>query len=533
MENNEKYVLGCLGCGEEFEFDTIEEYEAFRDNNSHLFDSRGDFICEHCIDNYYQCGDCEEFVDCFNGTYIEDCDKWVCNDCLNNYSYCDDCDNYVSGTTYTAYRNGREVSICEHCRSDIYCECNGCHDLIHYDDLQYDDDNDCCYCENCYEYKGGIGDYHETANNGFTKQLLDGEDENTMTFGAEIEVDYGDNKNDVAKNFRKTIPCGTDYDGSLSNGFEVVTQPFSWNWLLEHKEDFKKAFQYAIDNGWKSHDTSTCGQHIHVSRPKDTRIIDRIAFIMETYKDELIRFSRRNDTHWCRFYSDIYRDCNDRFKKDLKTIKGLSKMIDGNKYEHRIALNLQHDATLEFRIFRGTLNFETFMANIQLVKNITELCSDLNLDIKNITWDKLTQGEYVRPYVESKGIFTNKIPRDLSNDIIKYENKLNKLCYKMVQDIIVQINKAYNVEFQKVCKGDADYQTIVKFEKIRTSIVSDNNYLERALSNLKGGYRNNALDYLGYLDIVSYTSIIKNKLAKYKEQYDKIQREYDNFINTI
>jgi hypothetical protein len=103
----------------------------------------------------------------------------------------------------------------------------------------------------------------------------------------------------------------------------------------------------------------------------------------------------------------------------------------------------------------------------------------------------------------------------------------------MVQDIIVQINKAYNVEFQKVYKGDADYQTIVKFEKIRTSILSDNNYLERALSNLKGGYRNNALDYLGYLDIVSYTSSIKNKFVKYKEQYNKIQEEYDNFINTI
>ncbi len=43
-------------------------------------------------------------------------------------------------------------------------------------------------------------------------------------------------------------------DGSLSNGLEVVSMPFSFDYIMENKEKIKKMLQYMQESGYESHD---------------------------------------------------------------------------------------------------------------------------------------------------------------------------------------------------------------------------------------------------------------------------------------
>jgi hypothetical protein len=54
----------------------------------------------------------------------------------------------------------------------------------------------------------------------------------------------------------------------------------------------------------------------------------------------------------------------------------LTNAFQKNYYEGRdkyVALNTLHNATFELRIFRGTLNYTTFIATLQFVDNLARL----------------------------------------------------------------------------------------------------------------------------------------------------------------
>ena len=54
------------------------------------------------------------------------------------------------------------------------------------------------------------------------------------------------------------------------------------------------------------------------------------------------------------------------------------------------AINLQNLSTIEFRLFRGTLNFNTFLASLQFVVTITRFVKSIKLaDIFSVTWEDI------------------------------------------------------------------------------------------------------------------------------------------------
>lgn len=545
MENNEKYVLGCLGCGEEFEFNTIEEYETFRDNNLHLFDSRGDFICEHCIDNYYQCGDCEEFVDCFNGTYIEDCDKWVCNDCLDNYSYCEECENYVSGTTYTAYHNDREVNICEDCRHNVYYECDRCRDLVHCDDLHYDDDDDNYYCDNCYcdTNDDRINRWHGTDNyEKCEKQYYKGADDSTRFYGIEVEMQHkdcnGSNIHKLLDIFDKYyLPCVYERDGSLDSesGVELISKPCPYNLIIDTIPNIRTAFTGAIELGYRS-DKDCCGIHIHVSRPSD-EVIDKIMLVMETFKDEIIKIARRHNTGYSAFLSDSYYGRN----KETKSLYYIKK--HKHNLDRYVALNITNYNTIEFRIFRGTLNVDTYLAYIEFVKNIVDLCSDKTLELKDITWDKIISGEFIRPYAVSREVVEcDKVLIDNSLPYIILERNLKKTYKKIARELRTGVTNKLEKMF-----NDINLKVTIK-----NNMVEDNDSkcceLKRVIEELRFYYgiikdlqfysaKSNVSDFRSrYYDLTNHlyfdyrydTHDTYNKIKVLESTIDKLYEEYNN-----
>ena len=102
---------------------------------------------------------------------------------------------------------------------------------------------------------------------------------------------------------------------------------------------------------------------------------------MEKHWNELVNFSRRtpaNLNRWAARYATISNTASETYKKAK------------DKYMGRyVAVNLTNRNTIEFRLFRGTLRYKTFVATLQLVEHICTLAVLLgDRDFENMSWSK-------------------------------------------------------------------------------------------------------------------------------------------------
>jgi hypothetical protein len=201
----------------------------------------------------------------------------------------------------------------------------------------------------------------------------------------------------------------TKTDGSLNNGFEIVSHPMT---LAKHLRtmQWQKGMEYLTKMGYKSHNTSTCGLHIHINRnffgSKSVQGINgaKIAYLLERTRQDVVKFTRRRTEElerWARF-GDMARWFNNatpRTKSMLSTAFR-SQYSPRNKY---VALNTIHANTFEFRIFKGTLNFGTLVASMQFVDNLARIVKDIpNNDTMFEALDKIKFDDIInyRPYAE-------------------------------------------------------------------------------------------------------------------------------------
>ena len=84
-----------------------------------------------------------------------------------------------------------------------------------------------------------------------------------------------------------------------------------------------------------------------------------------------------------------------------------------------VAVNLENYETIEFRLFRGTLRYETFIATLQLVNEICNIAIALtDRELENLSWsdfvlriDKENRSELVN-YLKSKRLYVNEIENE-------------------------------------------------------------------------------------------------------------------------
>ena len=89
------------------------------------------------------------------------------------------------------------------------------------------------------------------------------------------------------------------HDGSLDDGFEIVSHPAT----LEYHTNtipWKKILDEALEMGYYSHNSGTCGLHVHINRAalgerveEQENTIARIVYFFEKFWDKILRFSRR------------------------------------------------------------------------------------------------------------------------------------------------------------------------------------------------------------------------------------------------
>lgn len=284
-------------------------------------------------------------------------------------------------------RTYRHQSICNECYENRFITCRRCGNAIDRADAIDGE------CESCHQRHYILPYHHDQPR---LKFYGDNHDNTVPYMGVELEVAYGGHSDENVGivlpliNTREDIFMYCMHDSSLDNGFENITQPATLEYHKSIKDKYMAYFAKLRELGYLSHDTPCCGFHVHVNRDyfdgyDETAVLENILYINEKFWDELLKFSRRvkQKMEYCRRFDDEYSI--PEFVEDSNR--------SGSSTWHHYVINYANENTIEFRIFRGTLNIETFYATLELVQSICNAAKDLTRDeIDALSFEDLLEG---------------------------------------------------------------------------------------------------------------------------------------------
>ena len=373
----------CENCERKFEREEMYEVD-------------GLLYCEDCFCELFSvCPDCGEVIPVLEAVLVNsgfNDERYVCESCIEDgYFRCTHCEEYFSNNHLWA--EDSEYVICDSC-SDYYYVCAGCNEIIHQDDAEYHDGN--YYCSSCYD---DVCDNLDNVVNEYSYKPIPiflGDSKDNLYIGVELEVDRG-SPYDAAVELKDSDNIYLKHDGSLGSGFEIVSHPATLEYHT-HYLGWSEIMQICLSADMRSHDTSTCGLHCHVSRDffgsnsdtQDLHIAKLILLINKFWDRYIVPFSRRDYSQLDRWAAkpDISISENDTEEEIVDKVK--SSKHNG-RYQ---GINLMNEHTIEFRMFRGTLKLNTFIASLQFVDCICRFAKDMKLSgIYSTNWSDLFYGK--------------------------------------------------------------------------------------------------------------------------------------------
>ncbi len=374
IDVDDKATSECAVCSTDIDVDNVIHTE---------YDS---IVCDDCVQICQRCDSIGSVDDCF---MTVDDETW-CESCADRRSFfCDSCEERNSwGTSYVSDRGEH---WCEGCLNNTYW-CDDCE--------EYNADG----CDRCSEDTDSYGNrvIHDYSYR--PDAIFHSTDKNErLFFGLEIEVEGWDSKSDSAMHAYQLESMDLAYlknDGSLNNGFEIVTHPMSHDFFKNEASDFWSVLEdLRSKNGVrvKSWDTKTCGLHIHISRTgfNGGAHMHRFLNLVYSNPDFYSTLAGRTSDQWAKF-TDIYRreykrDANGEriFNLDngyeIETKRTFKHKLDNERNSDRYsAVNTLNRETLEMRIFRGSVNGETIKAQIDLAHASVEYTRNLTVqDVRN------------------------------------------------------------------------------------------------------------------------------------------------------
>ena len=353
------------------------------------------FVCTSCGNNFYR-----EQLSPFDG-------ELLCPACLSSQTvYCSCCDRRI----WTDDNVGTDAQpLCQDCFDDHFERCTTCNALIRRGDTYYRGDTP--YCAECYQ-SVGCGDEIMSY---YFKPTPIFYGEGKRFFGVELEIDGAGEDNDnaaeilhIANVERPLVYC--KHDGSLDDGFEIVTHPMTLDFHL-HNMPWEQIVEEAKKLGYTSHQAGTCGLHVHVNRnafgeteAQQDAVIARVLYFFEKNWEELLKFSRRTQSQldqWAARYG--YKD------QPKELLDHAKKSAHAGRYT---SVNLTNKNTIEFRIFRGTLKHNTLIATLQLLDRICDVALFMSDEqVKAMSWTTFvsgcTQPELVQ-YLKERRLYVNE-----------------------------------------------------------------------------------------------------------------------------
>jgi Putative amidoligase enzyme len=273
-----------------------------------------------------------------------------------DYVACYDCGEIVD--YYDSSNLDNEYRICESCADNYHwSEYRECYTAD-------DDDND-----GDREYSN-IGNYHSSRHElGHIPSKYDSRRPRVL-LGLELEMEINSSfdLNEKAEELLCHLGHTPDHrqyallehDGSITHGFEMVSGYTGLDIHAKQLAFFKNRF-----SGAKSHNTSTCGLHVHVCKAGMSMLhaAKMILFINDPNNQELIKAIARRDSSG---YAKFQNKAEDKsWIKDARRYSSKAAQLahlNADRYE---ALNFQNEKTIEFRLFKGTLKYQTIMACLE------------------------------------------------------------------------------------------------------------------------------------------------------------------------
>lgn len=441
--------IACSHCG-----------RVVRAEDAYLDDS-GKVYCEECAEDalgVVRCADCGGWID--SETAFEYDGKYYCEDCESeDFFECDYCGSIepVADRLAVYDERGREMHYCSYCAGEHAFRCADCGDLCDENGSAYvdgvgrvcgyclengdyyycaecgntycgedwdDDEGMCVHCAGTSEHIKG---YHNAPSTRYFGKIPKQWRDLWRGIGIELEIDRNEHVNgrvedelceEIIDALGVACPagCGSEHervfferDGSLENGFEIITQPHTVDEFFSL--DWGRVLDACKRHGYKSHDIGTCGLHVHLSRAmfgatqaKQGVAIGKLIRFFDSYYPEMLKIARRTEeqaNRWAgRYYTKNRKEATDYGTKKLRT----------GRY---FAVNNTNYATVEIRIMRGTLNLASFLACI-------DVCVTLARNSRRVSWKNACDPEQwfegARPatieYIKSRGAFPWVFPSD-------------------------------------------------------------------------------------------------------------------------
>lgn len=188
----------------------------------------------------------------------------------------------------------------------------------------------------------------------------------TIYLGTELEYESKDDKNTDAIYATRSLKGHAilKSDGSIRNGFEIVTCPAT---LDIHLAEFKKFFE-GLKTKSKLHGQPNTGMHVHVSRkPLSLLTIGKMsAFLNEpSNKDFVEKIAGRKLNNYC--------------QQDTRAVT--FPLVNGERGGARYnVLNLNNSETVELRIFSTPESFEDFAYKLEFAEALAIYCSPCSVN---------------------------------------------------------------------------------------------------------------------------------------------------------
>lgn len=220
-----------------------------------------------------------------------------------------------------------------------------------------------------------------------------------LYLGVELECDSisdtGRNTEEISDDVESLFPSNFIYcedDGSLSYGFENITQPATLEYHLSQKKSYEDMFRLLLNEHLFSFNVRSAGLHIHVNKDffgaSDTMVsnIKKVCVLCDKYWDNIAKISRRTKESLSSWASKIPA-------AEMESIEYDIRYCEGSRYS---AVNISNVNTVEFRFFKGTLNPDVFFACLSFVDGLCRIAKE-TADVDSLSWEDILSRTNGRP----------------------------------------------------------------------------------------------------------------------------------------
>lgn len=277
----------------------------------------------------------------------------------------------------------------------------------------------------------------------------------------------------------KKILFYSTHDSTVQIEFDTMPCSLEFH---KNKMNYREMFEYLDKEGYKGHDCKTAGLHIHAnrnylgkSRISQELVISKILYILEKFNDEICVIARRDNE-----YSEFVGSK----KEENSLVELYGKYKDHGKCA---ALNLQHKDTIEFRMFKSTLKYETFILTLEFVKDIIDYAKSASIEeIELIKWADLMKlfspalrnyytERYKKQYKKTMNEDETLLKRQISNIKKAILNCKNYMMKTKLQQEYDELRRQYN-KIHKKNKRKKAYPTVTHVDSRIDGLTSAGAY---------------------------------------------------------